>query len=329
MAWNTTSCYFHSVAELGNSRAELIANIAIAVLNSVFSLISLLGNAFVISVIWKREALHVPYNTLLGCLAFSDFVVGLIGQPSVVALKVVELRMASFATYCSAKIVQSSTGWLTAGVSLSTLCAISLDRYLALRLHMRYATVVTVPRVLGVAIFFWVLCLFFIIVRFFMAGSIWMASAFLFMFINLALISIFYGNVFQIIRRHRRQIHARMQLAQHFHGRSAVEVARHKRSAVTMMYVLASFVVCYLPFLATIIVDRRKGYTSAVKIAYDMSATFVLLSSSLNPFLYCWRVREIRQEAIKVLMRLGRVKTHVFPKAFAGTSTAPSASDCL
>ena len=307
MASNVSlKCYFLPVT-LDTSEKSFITNTFTAVVNALLSFITVCGNAFAIFTISKQpHTRQLPYNSLLCCLAFADFTVGIIAQPTLAIYKAMELTKAPFRSYCAARIVQSYFGWLTAGVSLHILCAISVDRYLALRLHMRYAAVVTFTRVLKLIIGLWLFTVFLGSVRFFVAAPIWLAAVWLILLANIVLILVSYCKVFQIIRRHRRQIQARDQLAQYFHGRSAVEVARHRRSAVTMMYVLGIFISCYLPFFATIFVERMQGYSTRVRIAYDLSATVVFLSSTLNPFLYCWRIRGIRRKVLEMFrLRIG------------------------
>ena len=309
MTFNSSASCFYVPGRVDGSQSSYVSNIFTGVASSILSLITVGGNAFVIFVICGRPKVRqVPYNVLLGCLALSDFVVGIVAQPSMAISKIVEIRQGSAPAYCYTRLVQSCSGWLTAGLSLLILCAISLDRYLALKLHLRYPTVVTVPRVVSAVVVFWICCAAGVALRFFVHDRYWMLLAFVLLLITLSLIVVFYANVFRIIRRHRRQIRARDQLAEYFHGRSAVEVARHKRSAVTMMYVLAAFIVCYVPFLAAIIAETTWGYTVEVKVAYDYSTTFVFLSSSVNPILYCWRIREMRQAASRTV---GRAKAYV------------------
>ena len=300
----SASCYFlpsNSVISHSSAAIDLFT----AVANALFSFITVCGNAFVIVVIWRRRARCVPYNVLLGCLALSDLVVGIVSQPSLAISKIMEMEQKAFSTTCAVKLVQVCSGWLTAGVSLHILCAISLDRYLALRLHMRYAAVVTVARVLYVIVAIWVFSAAGIAWRFFMFDDRhWMLFGCSLLVENIILVLLFDGQVFRTLRRHRRQIHARLQLAQYFHGRSAFEAARHRRSAVTILYVLGAVILCYLPFAATIVVDVALGYTVGVQIAYDLSTTVVFLSSTVNPILYCWRISEIRKAACKTLTRV-------------------------
>ena len=306
MASNVSlKCYFLPVT-LDTSEKSFITNTFTAVTNALLSFITVCGNAFAIFTISKQpHTRQLPYNILLCCLAFADFTVGISAQPTLAIYKVMELSKAPFRSYCAARIVQSYFGWLTAGVSLHILCAISVDRYLALRLHMRYAAVVTFTRVLKLIVGLWLFTVFLGSVRFFVAAPIWLAAVWLILLANIVLILVSYCKVFQIIRRHRRQIQARDQLAEYFHGRSAVEVARHRRSAVTMMYVLGIFISCYLPLFATIFVERIQGYSTGVRIAYDLSTTVVFLSSTLNPFLYCWRIRGIRRKVLETFRRIG------------------------
>ena len=300
------NCYFFQAATVDATYDSHATNAFTAVANAVLSLIATCGNAFVIFVILRhREERHVPYNVLLGCLALSDLMVGLVAQPALAIHKIMEIRRQSFAIRCTARIVQSCSGWLTSGVSLFTLCAISLDRYLALRLHLRYASVLTASRYVATVIGFWIFAAILITLKFFAEEHIWMLSAFTVMLGSIVLSVSFYAKVFQVIRRHRRQILARNQLAQHFHGGTAVEVARQRRSAVTMMCVFAAYILCFVPFTATIVAETIQGPWTGVEIAYNFSATIVFLSSSLNPFLYCWRIGKIRQAALKLFKREG------------------------
>ena len=303
---DTVTCDFLYV-NLHQIWSALVANILAAALNSLFSVTAVCGNAFIIIVIWRREVLHVPSNILLCCLAISDLVVGLISQPAFVIYKVAEIK-GYFDVYCAARMFLFCSGKLFSGVSLLTMCAISVDRYLALKLHLRYTAVVTAPRVLTTVIGFWL----------FFATNIGLGFAIrkdshsnvmriVLLLIILFVTAVAYMKVFQIVRRHRRQIHEQFKLTAHFHGRSVVEVARHKKSAVTMLYVLGAFLLCYVPFLCTVIAETVQGYTLSVKIADDYTTTVAFLSSSFNPVLYCWRIREIRRAAKSAIQRIRNV----------------------
>ena len=127
-----------------NSGLSSTQRIIISALGVPLSIIAFLGNFLIISVLCKVSSLHPPSKLLLGCLACTDLGVGLTVHP---------LRSGFYLLLENSKgcyyffIVYNFTGFIFAGVSLSTTTAISVDRLLALLLGLRYRQVVTVRRV--------------------------------------------------------------------------------------------------------------------------------------------------------------------------------------
>jgi len=57
-----------------------------------------------------------------------------------------------------------------------------------------------------------------------------------------------------------------------------------------------TLVACYLPFGVVIAVLAITGQaTSSIELAWETTIVIVSLNSSLNPFIYCWKIKEIRQ----------------------------------
>ena len=54
---------------------------------------------------------------------------------------------------------------------------------------------------------------------------------------------------------------------------------------------------CYLPCVCLKVAGRLTGWNRGLSEAFYWSGTLVLLNSSLNPLLYCWRNQGIRQAA--------------------------------
>ncbi|KAJ7388274.1 hypothetical protein OS493_038827, partial [Desmophyllum pertusum] len=104
-----------------------------------------------------------------------------------------------------------------------------------------------------------------------------------------------------IVRRHQRQIRQQEQSVQI----NTVNVLKCRKSAVTVLYVYGLFLIVYLPFCATMLVNSFIGYTKRVKITYGYAATVVFINSFLNRLVYCWRIREIRR-AVKSTLRINR-----------------------
>ena len=70
-----------------------------------------------------------------------------------------------------------------------------------------------------------------------------------------------------------------------------------------MLYVLGLFLACFIPFLCALVVKMRRGGGPRLNIIYNFTATIVYLNSSLNPFVYCFRLKDIRIAVFKVLGR--------------------------
>ena len=115
----------------------LITSVISIVINAVCAVIAMFGNALVIISIWRTSSLHSPSNVLICSLSISDFLVGFISQPSFVVMNVAVIR-GSFDLFCRMYVVHLLSGGAFATASPVTLTVMSVDRYVALHLHMRY-----------------------------------------------------------------------------------------------------------------------------------------------------------------------------------------------
>ena len=150
------TCFFLKVNLDQTATETQTANIVICILNSAFSLITCMGNFIVLYVIWRTQELHSPSFILLSCLAAADLLVGLVCQPFFVAYKMAELAN-NLSVYCTMRMMYNIPSWTTTAVSLVTLSLVSVHQLLALTLHLRYNTIVTVPRVLQISACVWIL----------------------------------------------------------------------------------------------------------------------------------------------------------------------------
>ena len=226
---------------------------------------------------------------------------GAICQSFLVAYKIAELRD-NFAVYCTLRTFYDISGLITSGVSLLTLTAVFVDRLLALTFHLRYNTIVTVPRVLQTAVILWILTITCVLVKFWMKNADWNFIPVAIFFLTLTVISLSTSRIFHIVRRHQRQINDQNMAALNLQT-NTVQVLKCKKSAVTVLYVYGLFLTFYVPYFATMIVKAIIGYTRTVKIALDYVETAVFINSFLNPLVYCWQIREIRRAVKNVLRR--------------------------
>ena len=98
-----------------------------------------------------------------------------------------------------------------------------------------------------------------------------------------------YLKIYLIVRRHQVQI-ANLELQrQGYHGN---KFWRLKKSALNMFIVFIVLVFCYTP-RSSVAVLNKDAFSSAAEVNI-ITVVIVFLSSSLNPLLYCWQIRELR-----------------------------------
>ena len=261
-------CYFFEddLTKFDVSDEVFITNIVTCILNCVFSLLTCMANFLIVFVIGKTHELHSPSFVLLGCLASSDLVVGLICQPILITHKIAELNK-NFPAYCTSAMLNFISGWVTAVVSLLTLGAVSIDRVLCLILHLRYNTLVTVSRVFKTVAIMWIFSIAFAMVRFWMSNDSWYFIAMTVLLMPFLVISVSTLKIFQIVRSHQRQINVQTEAIRHLQS-NTVNVLKCRKSAVTVLYIYGLLLIFFLPFFVVMIIDvYHVGYTRAIRIA--------------------------------------------------------------
>ncbi|XP_068692364.1 melanocyte-stimulating hormone receptor-like [Montipora foliosa] len=272
---------------VGQTEATFMANVITCILNLLLSPITCAGNFIIVYVIWKSRDLHSPFFFLLGCLAGADFLVGVICQPSLAARRIAELQ-GDPSLICPLSMLQSMSAWITGGVSLFILALVSIDRLLALTLHLRYNSIVTVSRMCFAVLLIWVAAATTYSLRF--AVTNWKIIPLLWLLITFLVIAFCTYKIFHIVGKHRRQIREQNMVMNV--GANASNELKCRKSAPMFFMSMVS-----------ILADNIIGYTRSVKIAYDFSTTAVFINSLWNPVVYCWRIREIRQAVKSVLRR--------------------------
>lgn len=176
------------------------------VIMSVLSVTAVIGNVLIlVSLCRAPQFLRQPSYFLLVNLAFADLCVGFVAEPLYLMYKISYLLNPLSILSCYAGVVFNFFSYLLTSLSLWTAAAISLDRLLALLLHMKYSAVVTRWRV--VILIAVLLALSFVFASMFewaldAQNSVFVCANSLALLI--ALLS--YVRIFQIVCYHQRQI---------------------------------------------------------------------------------------------------------------------------
>ena len=274
-------------------------------INMIISVSSTLGNILVLCAIQKCQSLHSPSKALLFSLAMTDLFVGIVVLPLFIAYHLtIILEMLNY--YCVIAVFYATTSRFISSVSLLTIVTISVERYIAFRLRLRYRAVVTFQRVVSILVSEWILAAIWSGLRFWneTAGTIFGVVS----LISCCLVAL--ACYFAIRRGIRGQIRQQQN-----HGRIAIasnfNLPHYRKTLRNMMWISALLIACYIPFLLALFAVLIFGLKNSTRFAVGFSAIAVYLNSSLNPVLYCWRIKDLRDGVLENCNRVCNCLFHL------------------
>ena len=289
----TTDLELHCSAELTRKvRTELVF---LSVANTIFSITAFLGNALILVALHRETTLNKPSKLLLRGLATTDLCVGIIAEPvnvaSWISLANGRLDICFYTEWASFVI-----GYILCSVSLVTLTAISVDRLLALLLGLRYQQIVTVKKTYATIVFVWV---FYITCTLSYFGNpliqTWVIIVSLCLFLVTTIFS--YTKIILTLRQSQILVHSHNGSVARRQAKPSIplNITRYRKAVYNALWVQVTLVVCYLPYGIMVALTNQNGISVLFYLAGQFTVTLVYLNSSLNPFLYCWKMRDVRQ----------------------------------
>ena len=278
---------------------ETAQKIFISTINLPLSIFAIIGNLLIIITLRKVSCLHPPSKLLLSCLACTDLGVGLISQPlySVFFMAPEHSRVCFFSS-----LLSLITGSIFCGVSSSTMTAISVDRLLALSLGLRYKQVVTMRRVKALVGTHWVLYTIIMLVAF-QNYSIFQGIVSAIVLLGIMISSFCYTKIYRTLRLSQAQVQSQGHQGQQNEEATPLNKARYKKTVSTALWVQMALLVCYLPFVLVVgFVSITEYETPLFNFVSCLLTSLMLSNSTINPILYCWRMREIKR-AVKHTIR--------------------------
>ena len=276
-------------------------HIFLSSLNIFLSFTAFLGNTLILVALHKETSLHPPSKLLYRNLAITDLCVGIIAEPLEVTYWTSFVNERWDICYY-ANWPATFSGYTLCTVSLLTLTAISVDRLLALLLGLRYRQVVTLRRTSITVLGFWILSIVgastIIWSLFITTWDLRIVTAFCVVTIIFA-----YTKIFCTLRHN--QIHVQNHVAQGQPSQAIpLNIARYRKAVYSALWVQGTLVVCYLPLSIVDALTPQRGISLSVYLARQFAGTILFSNSSLNPLLYCWKIREVRQAVKETLRQL-------------------------
>ena len=284
--------------KLEDLRSTCIAN---CVFNIFLTYTAFMLNIVTFYAIHKTSTMPNTLKTLLLSLACLDVAVGSFSQPLYTVFLINWLRLDN--PSCNTQQVRTISSSLFSAASFHGVVAVSVDRFLAVHLHLRYQELVTHRRVVIVVIGIWVCSAFVSLMIFWgllstqqLVNSVGAALGFIITFVV-------YTRIYFTVRRHKNQIHS-MQVQEVAHSDEIKNFIVLLKSTVGIFYVYLVFLICYLPSFICMAVIRIHGSSTALKQFFLYSLTLMYLNSSLNPVIYCWKMRHVRHAIMDILQKM-------------------------
>ena len=304
-------CSFLSrtLAHLSDSQPSIRIPLMISsVLNISLAVAATSGNALILAAIFKASNLRSPTDVLICALALTDLGIGILAHPWAAAQNIINIDK-NKNLFCIAAGIHKEASLCFGVASLLIITLIAIERYLAIKLRNEFTTTVTAGRVKK-AVF----------VCFFISALVTVGDTFelafnlpvVILITAICVIVIFfaYGKIYREIRSRQRRIGANSQNNQQQIGRgnnpdrNLSSSATYRRSVNTSIAISVLLFVCFVPVLCNAVVANILGRTNKVLLGYEFTKSLLCLNSSLNPWMYVYRMESYRTAVVELLSRI-------------------------
>ena len=291
----------HCRPQLYPSPYEVYGIKVVLAMHVLASVTATLGNALVGSVIIGNHRLRSPTNYFILSLSITDGIVGAIGQPMFVYLFWrMNMNKPSSCVYVK---IQYFFGSVSCGASGLLLCLVSIERWLSICkpfFHNRY---ISEKRVVSMIINAWVTSTIITSISFSQISKLAYASILLASFFAVLLIIIpCYVLIYRTATRQLRQIRTELSKFSDEHK------LKQRKSAATILYVVIGFLCCWGPYFITNFIwslnEKENDRKPRLLTTYYYALTLGYLNSCINPFLYTFNNKELKNGILKLLAKI-------------------------
>ena len=303
MTVNSTE-YENSTNELNETRRLMPTGIVIFLsgLDICLSIAASLGNTLIIIALQKVSSIHPPTKLLFQNQAVMDLCVGLIVQPLHASITVIMGSTARVDPNTEYYVVTAYqvVNYIAGGASLVSPAAISIDRLLALRLGLRYRHIVTLKRARVVVCCTWLTGLTGALLYLTLGERITLPMIVVVLIVCGSTANFCYTRIFYRLRRHQARVHD--QQGQSNRTSIPLNIKKYKNTVSSMAWVQFVLVLTLVPFIIVVVIIQITGENKDSLLLITATVTVLYSNSSLNPFLYCWKIGEVRK-AVKDIVR--------------------------
>lgn len=298
------------------------------VLGLLLTVVIVAGNGLVIYLITGRKRLHTKANWFILSLAMADFCVGFSSAPPMFACE--------FWFSCEAPVIVALR-WLFLYASVSNLCVMTVDRYIAITSPLRYIAVVTHKRVVLLISAAWLVPLAVGLLPLAWlhsasaesAGHIYVLVVLIVFEVTPTLVlTIAAIRLFLVARQHAKRIAILVTQLRYNHSSTGVRVSslHHRPASLRVLNVVVVFyVLCYGGEVVLSTCYVLEMCEPRALAAYPLVKLLLIANSAVNPLAYAFLKTDIKRE-IKKFFECGFV-SRFHPSVFShGGDGQPSNS---
>ena len=290
-----------------------IESIFYGIVLSLLSILTLLGNSLVCLAVWRFRNLRSLTNYLVCSLASADLLVPL--------LRVIYIDISVFSgewvfgvTWCS---ISSMCGVLLCGASILHLCAISIERLIAIKWPLSYDMKVTPKRIVILLIYIWlqsfVLAIFPALglaehqfnpvmseceINWLKHPTLTILLMLFYFFLPVTIMVVAYAIIFKEVRRNSRRI-STIEYAGAQRERNKFK--REMKAAKTLAVVVGVFFIMWMPYFATTTIRAFRGDGSIPDALQRTVITLAYGNSCCNFVIYALMNSQLRNAFCQVL----------------------------
>ena len=124
--------------------------------------------------------------------------------------------------------------------------------------------------------------------------------------------TVVYIRIYLAVQLHKNQVHI-LQIQQATENSEIANLANIVKSAFGIFYVFLLFLLCSLPLFICIAVFQINGPSIQLQKVFLFSWSLLFLNSSLNPVIYCWKMRHIRHSVMVILRNISWLRNGTSP----------------
>ena len=280
-----------------------------SILGVLVSIVAVASNGLVIYLITTKQRLHTKANCFILSLAVADLCVGVFFYSS---------HSACLSCEKGVKTILKRIRWFFLDASLANLCAMAVDRYIAISKPMKYLNLMRNKRIAFLISTSWLSSLILnglpltwsfsdldkedklLCDRIFL-----LTVLLLFELLPCVILATATGHIFMIARKHNRQttsILAQLKFNEPQHASVTIIKRKHQQSSSgrVINIVVAIFIFCYaLDISLTFCYWFQVCYPPQPLYFFDK--LFLIANSALNPIVYFFFKKDIKAEMKKML----------------------------